>query len=74
LSDSLVCETKKDFLYVNVVLVIKNHPITLLLPYIYKKDEKNLLNNWIFVNNKFKTSKMEITSFQNIEKSKKLKN
>lgn len=58
---------KKDFEYVNLVL-IANSPVYLLVPYVYPKNSKNTLQHWILVNNNLKESKFSIPKFQEIKK------
>lgn len=58
---------KKDFLYVHLVLQA-NSPVYLLVPYIYPKNSKNTLQEWILVNNNLKESRFTIPKFEEIKK------
>eukprot|EP01080_Neovahlkampfia_damariscottae_P008772 gene8772-720_t len=56
---------KKNYFYVNVILLTKS-PVSILVPYLYEKNEKNDLKHWTFVNNSLKQSTFSIDQFQNI--------
>lgn len=53
-SDPIKCVPKDSFYYVNVILLPAKGTVGLILPYVYQKNEKNDLKNWIFINNQFK--------------------
>lgn len=49
ISDSIPCPLKKGYSYVNVLLFTKA-PIPLVFPYLYLKETKNKLQEWVFIN------------------------
>jgi hypothetical protein len=49
------------------VLLFTDKPLPLIVPYLYKKDPKNSLQDWLLINCKGERSKHHIDSFKTID-------
>jgi len=54
-SEPIACPLKPGFEYVHVVLLAKDKPLPLIVPYLYKQNDANDLSEWSFTNNELMT-------------------
>lgn len=52
--------------YVNLILLVGG-PIAMLVPYIYKQEDDNNLNEWMLVNANGKCSRLRVENFKTID-------
>eukprot|EP01118_Nematostelium_gracile_P001853 TRINITY_DN1191_c0_g1_i1.p1 TRINITY_DN1191_c0_g1~~TRINITY_DN1191_c0_g1_i1.p1 ORF type:complete len:163 (-),score=44.13 TRINITY_DN1191_c0_g1_i1:74-508(-) len=66
LSESVNCPTRGGkYQYLNVIL-FTDKPVGMLLPYLYVPNEKNKLQDWLFINCKGQRSQHRVSAFEQV--------
>lgn len=63
ISDVVKCPYKPGFVYVNVLL-FTDKPLPLIIPYLYRREKANKLNEWLLINADGVRVRHHVDSFQ----------
>ncbi|KAL9657206.1 hypothetical protein ABK040_011428 [Willaertia magna] len=65
LSPAIKIPNKKDYFYINIIL-LNDKEEAFLCPYVYKKEINNNLQNWALINNNLQRTDLSIQTFKNV--------
>lgn len=63
ISDAIKCPFKPGFVYVNVLL-FTDKPLPIIIPYLYRREKANKLNEWLLINADGVRVRHHVDSFQ----------